>query len=338
MSRLSVYFTAPKEVSVVEEKLPVLEADQVMVRTLISAISPGSEMLLYHGEFPQDIPVDQNLPALAGEFTYPLKYGYSAVGEVVEVGGGINSTWRHRFVFAFQPHTSYFVTNPETLLPLPEGITPEEAVFLPNMETALNFLMDGAPMIGEGVIVFGQGIVGLLTTALLSKYPLGELITLDRYKFRRSLSIELGAQIAFDPEQPDTQPKLLAALPDGADLCYELSGTPETLNQAIKITGYNGRVVIGSWYGSKRAALDLGGHYHRSRIRLISSQVSTIAPHLQGRWTKTRRFKLAWEMIEKIRPSRFITHRLPVERASQAYQLIDQKPEETLQVVFTYQT
>ena len=97
-------------------------------------------------------------------------------------------------------------------------------------------------------------------------------------------------------------------------------------------------MVIGSWYGGKRADLDLGGHFHRSRIRLISSQVSTIAPDLRGRWTKARRFNLAWEMIKKIQPSRFITHRLPVERASEAYQLIDQKPEESVQVVFTYQT
>lgn len=338
MSSLSVYFTAPKKVSVVEDELPAMEAGQVMVQTLFSAISPGSEMLLYHGEFPQDIPLDENLPALAGEIAYPLKYGYCTVGVVVEVGAGVDNTWMERLVFAFQPHTSHFVANPETLLPLPKGLNPEEAVFLPNMETAVNFLMDGAPIIGERVIVFGQGIVGLLTTALLSQYPIAHLITLDRYKYRRAHSLELGAQIALDPGQPDTQRRLLAALPDGADLSYELSGSPEALNQAIKITGYNGRVVVGSWYGSKQAALDLGGHFHRSRIRLISSQVSTIAPAFQGRWSKARRFDLAWEMIEKIRPSRFITHHLPLERASEAYQLIDQKPGETLQVVFTYQT
>ena len=104
MNRLSVYFTAPEQVSVLEEKLPPLEAGQVLVRTLFSAISPGSELLLYHGDFPQDIPVDKNLPALTGDFAYPLKYGYSVVGQVVEVGAGIDSTWNNRLVFAFQPH------------------------------------------------------------------------------------------------------------------------------------------------------------------------------------------------------------------------------------------
>ena len=338
MKGLSVTFTAPKEVSVVNGELPALGSGQVLVRTLFSAISPGSEMLLYRGDFPQDMPLDENLPALAGEFAYPLKYGYSVVGEVVEAGAGVDSSWVNRLVFAFQPHTSHFITDPEALLPLPEDLNPEEALFLPNMETAVNFLMDGAPMIGERVIVFGQGIVGLLTTALLSQYPLADLITLDRYELRRSSSLTLGAHICLDPGQPEAQERLLATLPDGADLSYELSGAPGALNQAIAITGYNGRVVIGSWYGGKRADLDLGGHFHRSRIRLISSQVSTIAPDLQGRWTKARRFNLAWEMIKKIQPSRFITHRIPVERASEAYQLIDQKPEESVQVVFTYQT
>jgi len=338
MKGLSVSFTAPKGVSVVEGELPALGSGQVLVRTLFSAISPGSEMLLYRGDFPQGIPLDENLPALAGEFTYPLRYGYSVVGEVVEAGAGVDSSWVNRLVFAFQPHTSHFITDPEALLPLPEDLNPKEALFLPNMETAVNFLMDGAPMIGERVIVFGQGIVGLLTTALLSQYPLADLITLDRYELRRSSSLTLGAHICLDPGQPEAQERLLATLPDGADLSYELSGAPGALNQAIAITGYNGRVVIGSWYGGKRADLDLGGHFHRSRIRLISSQVSTIAPDLQGRWTKARRFNLAWEMIKKIQPSRFITHRIPVERASEAYQLIDQKPEESVQVVFTYQT
>lgn len=338
MKGLSVSFTAPKGVSVVEGELPALGSGQVLVRTLFSAISPGSEMLLYRGDFPQGIPLDENLPALAGEFAYPLRYGYSVVGEVVKAGTGVDSSWVNRLVFAFQPHTSHFITDPEALLPLPEDLNPEEALFLPNMETAVNFLMDGAPMIGERVIVFGQGIIGLLTTALLSQYPLADLITLDRYELRRSSSLALGARICLDPGQPEAQERLLAILPDGADLSYELSGAPGALNQAIAITGYNGRVVIGSWYGGKRADLDLGGHFHRSRIRLISSQVSTIAPDLQGRWTKARRFNLAWEMIKKIQPSRFITHRLPVERASEAYQLIDQKPEESVQVVFTYQT
>ena len=121
------------------------------------------------------------------------------------------------------------------------------------------------------------------------------------------------------------------------DLCFEVSGAPEALEQAIAVTGFAGRVVIGSWYGQKRAALDLGGRFHRSRIRLISSQVSTLAPALSGRWSKARRFELAWEMLRQVRPSRWITQRFPVEQADEAYRLIDQRPGETIQVLLTYQ-
>ena len=122
----------------------------------------------------------------------------------------------------------------------------------------------------------------------------------------------------------------------GADLSYELSGNPLALDQAIAVTGFNGRVVIGSWYGQKHADLNLGGRFHRSRIRLISSQVSTVAPEWSGRWNKSRRLHVAWEMLQSLRPVHLITHRFPLEQASQAYALLDQHPQEAIQVLFTY--
>jgi threonine dehydrogenase-like Zn-dependent dehydrogenase len=217
---------------------------------------------------------------------------------------------------------------------LPEDITPEQAVFLPNIETAVNFVMDGAPLIGEEVAVFGQGIVGLLTSALLGRFPLGRLITLDNYPLRRRISVELGAHASFDPADMDQARSLIGG---GVDLCYELSGSPEALDQAIAFTGYGGRVIIGSWYGTKPASLDLGGRFHRSRIRLVSSQVSSLSPELSGRWTKARRFATAWEMLKSIQPSRLITHKIPFADAGEAFRLIDQEPAQALQVVLTYE-
>ena len=125
-------------------------------------------------------------------------------------------------------------------------------------------------------------------------------------------------------------------MPGGADLTYELSGAPQALNLAISLTGFTGRVVIGSWYGQKRADLDLGGYFHRSRIRLISSQVSTLSPELSGRWSKARRFELAWEMISQVNPEQWITQRFPLDRAAEAYRLLDERPHETIQVMFDY--
>jgi 2-desacetyl-2-hydroxyethyl bacteriochlorophyllide A dehydrogenase len=336
LANRALYFTNPRQVSVREEALPDIGGQQVLVQTALSAISSGTESLIYRGEFPEEIALDENIAELSGAFAYPLKYGYSVVGRVAGVGAEVSREWEDRVVLAFHPHESHFVANPDTLLPLPEGISKEDAAFLPNMETAVNFLMDGTPLIGENVTVFGQGIVGLLTTGLLARFPLAGLLTVDQHPLRRQVSQELGAKACSSPEETDLQTALQECMPDGADLTYEVSGSPAALDQALHATGFGGRIVIGSWYGSKRANLNLGGRFHRSRIRLISSQVSSIAPELDGRWTKNRRIDVAWEMIRQLKPSRLITHRFPIDRAADAYQLLDRNPGETVQILLTY--
>jgi alcohol dehydrogenase len=127
---------------------------------------------------------------------------------------------------------------------------------------------------------------------------------------------------------------MLQQEPQGADLTYELSGNPAALDQAIAATGFSGRVVIGSWYGQKRVDINLGGRFHRSRIRLISSQVSTLA-QVERRWSKARRLQVAWWMLEQVQPARLITHRFPLAQAAQAYAMLDQHPEEAMQVILT---
>jgi threonine dehydrogenase-like Zn-dependent dehydrogenase len=209
------------------------------------------------------------------------------------------------------------------------------------METAVNLLMDGQPAIGERVVVFGQGVVGLLTTALLAQFPLSRLITLDSYPSRRERSLALGAHASLDPGAPDIQERLHQLLEaeevcDGADIAFELSGNPQALDQAIAVTGFDGRVVIGSWYGKKEVKLNLGGRFHRRRIRLISSQVSTIDPQWSGRWDKKRRWQVALRMIEKTNPASLITHRFPINQAAGAYKLLDRSPAEAVQVILTY--
>jgi 2-desacetyl-2-hydroxyethyl bacteriochlorophyllide A dehydrogenase len=333
MKRLAVYFTAPRKVELREEPLPSPGVGQVVVETLVSAISPGTELLFYRGLAPTDLPVDETIAALAGTGRFPLKYGYSVIGRVMETGTDVSADWQGRLVFGFNPHESHFVAALADLMPVPPALSPEEAAFLPNMETAVNFVMDGQPLIGEQVVVFGQGVVGLLTTALLAQFPLARLVTLDRYALRREKSLALGAHASLDPADV---PQLRKLLPDGADLTYELSGNPAALDQAIAVTGFNGRVVVGSWYGQKQARLNLGGRFHRSRIRLISSQVSSIAPEWTGRWTKSRRFQIAWHLLEQVRPAPLVTHRFPMERAVEAYALLDDHPEQAIQVMLTY--
>lgn len=342
MQRFSLFFTGPRAVEVRTEDMPPLAADCVRVATLVSAISAGTELLLYRNQMPQGMALDATIEALAQEeIAYPMKYGYAAVGRVEAVGAEVDAAWRDRLVFAFQPHESHFDSRPTNLLPLPADIAPETAVLLPNMETAVSFMMDAQPMIGEQVAVFGQGVVGLLTTALLAQLPLASLVALDGYALRRDWSLRLGAHAALDPADAATPARLPALLMGerpyrGADLSLELSGSPAALQQAIDATGFGGRVLVGSWYGRKPTTLNLGGHFHRSHMRLISSQVSYIAPQWHGRFTKARRLQTAWNMLARHHPERLITHRFDIRQAAAAYALLDQRPGDALQVVLNY--
>jgi 2-desacetyl-2-hydroxyethyl bacteriochlorophyllide A dehydrogenase len=339
--RVSLYFTAPGRVEIRDQALPPLAPEEVLVETMCSAISPGSELLVYRGLFPDDLPVDETIPALKCPFRYPARYGYSTVGRVISRGSDVAPAWENRLVFSFHHHENCFPADPAELHPLPPDISPEEALFLPTLETAVNFMMDGRPMIGEQAVVFGQGIVGLLTTALLGYHPLARLITLDREELRRRFSLEAGADTSLDPQEPGTMTALATHLRspegrEGADVVYELSGAPEALEQALAVTGFSGRIIIGSWYGKKTAHLNLGGRFHRNRIRLISSQVSTIDPESTGRWTKSRRRDTAWSILKRVDPVRFVTHRYPFERAAEAYACLDQNPGACVQAILTY--
>lgn len=330
----TLFFVAPYQTEVREIELPALKENEVLVETVVSAISAGTEMLVYRGQFLREA-VDSN-DAFSSNLQYPLAYGYACVGKIREIGKQVDRLWLDKTVFAFQPHTSCFITTPGLLIPVPERLPPETACFLPNMETAVNFVQDAAPILGERVLVLGQGIVGLLTASLLKEFPLEVLVTADNYELRRNTSLEMGCSASLDSSQTNFREQAATLLKPGADLTFELCGSPSALNDAIGLTRFSGRVVIGSWYGDKKAAIDLGGTFHRSRIKLISSQVSTISPDLSGRWDKSRRFEVAWEALEKIKPEKWITHRFSVDEAGKAFDLLDKKPQNAIQVIFVY--
>ena len=324
----AVFFVAPNQVETQIEEIPVPQRGEVLVKTAVSAVSAGTELLLYRGLMPPDIALDETIEVLDGGMEYPLKYGYAATGQITACGDGVDPQWHGRFVFAFQPHQTHFCAPLTDLHPIPEGISPEDAVFLPNMETAVSFVMDGQPVIGEQVLVLGQGVVGLLTTALLSQFPLANLITVDGSEARRKWSAQMGANRSIDVGGTADIPPV--------DLCYELSGNPAALNSAIEHTIFSGRIVIGSWYGQKEARLNLGGRFHRQHLQLISSQVSHLHPQWGGRWDKGRRLNTAWDMIRKIRPSRLITHRFDIDQAPQLYSMLAAEGQTAVQTIFQY--
>eukprot|EP00741_Cyanophora_paradoxa_P023729 tig00021616_g22920.t1 len=343
MDASELWFTGERSLEIQSVRLPEPGPGQVLVKAVVSAISSGTELLVYRQQVPTDMSVDSTLESLGSEaFKYPLKYGYSMIGRVARVGEGVSELKAGDVVFSFQPHQSAFVAEAASLQRVPEGVAPEDAAFLPNMETAVNFIHDGRPALGEQVAVFGAGVVGLLTTALLARFPLASLVAVDGIEARRAAALAAGATAALAPEAPAGA--LQGALRGGrdyagADLAYEVSGAPAALDAAVAACGYSGRLVIGSWYGQKKVTLNLGGAgFHRGHLQLISSQVSSIPPELSGRWSKARRFGAAWEALREVRPAgRFVTHRVPFARAAEAYRLLDERPCECIQVLLTYE-
>jgi len=327
MTGKALYFTGPESVAVREQPIPDPGPEEVRVHTEYSGISPGSELLVYRDELSSELVVDETIDSLDGTFSYPLQYGYAAVGRVTAVGEAVDDAWLDRRVFAFNPHESHFLADPETLVPT--TLPPEAAIFTPNAEAAVNFVMDARPRIGARVMIFGQGPVGLLTTALLSSFPLAELLTVDRCARRRSLSESLGADRVLSPDELDS-------IEDRVDITFELTGNPAALDEAVDATGYAGQVIIGSWYGNKPVQLDLGERFHRSHVRLRSSQVSRIDPDHADRWDKDRRMDLVQSRLAEVDLSALLTHEIAIDDAAEAYRLLDERPDEAVQVALTY--
>ncbi len=330
MSERGLFFTGERTVECRSVDVAPPAAGEVRVETAVSAISAGTELLVYRNEMPADRPLDATIDSLSDDFSYPLQYGYAAVGTVVETGPDVSETWLGRTVFAFEPHQTQFRTTVDSLIVLPETLSPAAGSLYPTVETATNLVLDSNPRLGEEVVVFGAGVIGLCTTRLLSEFPLADLAVVEPLATRREAALELGADRAIDPETAGDQ------LGD-VDLVLELSGQPDALNDALEAVGYDGRIVVGSWYGTKRKPIDFGTRFHRNRVEIISSQVSTIDPTLRGRWDTDRRTACALEWLERLEAPQLISHRVPFEDAASAYGRLDSTPETALQVVLTYE-
>jgi 2-desacetyl-2-hydroxyethyl bacteriochlorophyllide A dehydrogenase len=350
MNRKSLYYLNPFKIGIKTEKVAEPAADEVLVESLYSAISAGTEMLFYRGNHPPRLELDTHIHSLKQKIQYPFKYGYAIVGRIIKTGSQLDSALLGKHVFSFHPHESHFTATSGEFLILPDNLSLKTCLFFPFCETAINLLLDGQPLIGEDVLVIGQGIIGLLTTALLKSFPLHTLITLDKLPFRRTYSTNMGADLcleSYDRETSSEQKnkelneKIETFLKTrgndrGLDLIYELSGDMNALNLACQLASFSGRIIIGSWYGTKGGTLELGGTFHRKRVQIKSSQVSTLSPEITGRWDKTRRNFITWKTLGTLQPESFITHTIPFESAETAYHLIDTQAEPTLQVVLKY--
>jgi 2-desacetyl-2-hydroxyethyl bacteriochlorophyllide A dehydrogenase len=283
-------------------------------------------MLVFRGQVPEEFELD--LPTLRGAFGFPIKYGYASVGRVVEVGAQVGGLGVGDVVFVHHPHQTEYVVPAAMPIRLPPHLDPSLGVFLANLETATNIVLDAAPRLAERVVVFGQGVVGLLITQLVKRTGVSHLAVVDPIPRRRQLAERLGADVAYAPS--------VSLRGMDFDVAIEASGNVNALDQALGSVAFGATVVVCSWYGTKPVPLLLGGPFHRRRLRIVSSQVSTIDGALQPRWSRERRMTVACDLLATLDLDSLISHRVPFEQAAEAYRLVDERPDETVQVVLTY--
>jgi 2-desacetyl-2-hydroxyethyl bacteriochlorophyllide A dehydrogenase len=270
----ALWYEAPGRADLRDAALREPGSGEALVRTLFSAISRGTERLVFEGRVPASERERMRAPLQEGDFPFPVKYGYCAVGRVE----ARPADWLGRSVFALHPHQNAFVAPLDLLTLVPEGVPPRRAVLAANAETALNALWDAGAGPCDRVSVIGGGVVGLLAGWLAARLPGANVTVVDTDPSRRHVAEALGLRFAHPADAPGE-----------CDLVLHASGTAAGLEVAIASAGMEATVVELSWYGEGHVAVPLGGAFHARRLHLLSSQVGQVAPSRRPRWTHARR-------------------------------------------------
>jgi NADPH:quinone reductase-like Zn-dependent oxidoreductase len=258
------------------------EPGEVLVRTLVSGVSRGTETLVFRGGVPQDQYAVMRAPFQEGDFPGPVKYGYLSVG-VVEKGP---PSLLGRTVFCLYPHQTAYVVPAEAVTAVPDGVPPQRALLAGAVETGVNALWEVPPLIGDRVSVVGGGMIGCCVARLLARIPGVQVTVVDVDGARADVVAALGADFA----QP-------ADAVGGRDLVMHASATSAGLQLSLDLLAAEGTVVDLSWYGDTEVHLSLGGAFHSRRLGIRASQVGTVAATRRGRRSSGDRIALALDLL-----------------------------------------
>jgi NADPH:quinone reductase-like Zn-dependent oxidoreductase len=256
--------------------------DDVLVRTVCSGVSRGTETLVFRGAVPPAQYAAMRAPFQEGDFPAPVKYGYLNVGAVEEGPPEL----RGRTVFCLYPHQTAYVVPASAVTVVPEDVPPARAVLAGTVETAINALWDAAPLLGDRVAVVGAGMVGCCVARLLSEFPAVRVVLVDVDAGRAEVAAALGVDFAL----PDDAPGDL-------ELVVHASATSAGLQRSLELLAPEGTVIDLSWYGDEEVRLSLGGAFHSRRLGIRASQVGALAPARAGRRTTAERLALALDLL-----------------------------------------
>jgi threonine dehydrogenase-like Zn-dependent dehydrogenase len=281
---------SPGRAAIVDVALPEPGPDDVVVRTLHSGVSRGTETLVFRGEVPPSQYALMRAPFQTGDFPGPVVYGYLAVG-VVEDGPGAGRT-----VFSLHPHQDRFVVPAAMAIDVPADVPPGRAVLAGTVETAVNALWDAAPRVGDRIAVVGAGMVGASVAAVLAGLPGARVELVDVDPSRAAVADALGVGFAT----PD-------AAAGECDLVLHASATEAGLARSLELLGDEGEVVEMSWYGERAPRVPLGEAFHSRRLAIRASQVGRVAPARRPRWSLSDRLGLALRLLADPRFDALIT-------------------------------
>jgi threonine dehydrogenase-like Zn-dependent dehydrogenase len=275
-----------------DESLLPPAAGDVVIRARFSGVSRGTELLVFEGRVPDTEHARMHAPFQVGAFPFPVKYGYSSVGQVVEGPRELAG----KSVFCLHPHQTRYVVPAGAVVPLPDGVPEARAVLAANMETALNGVWDAEVSAGDRVAVIGAGVVGSLVAYLAARHPGTEvdLIDVDPSKAHVARALGVSFRLAGDAR-------------GDADVVIHASGAPDGLRTAIDLAGDQSTIVELSWFGASNATLPLGGAFHSRRLRIQSSQVGSVPPRRRPRWTNRRRLAVALGLLTDDRLDALVT-------------------------------
>jgi 2-desacetyl-2-hydroxyethyl bacteriochlorophyllide A dehydrogenase len=324
----ALQFVAPYLVELADVVVPEPGVGDVLVRSEFSGISGGTEMLAYRGELNSSIPRDETLGALAGTFEYPFTYGYSAVGTVEVSRSDIREGDR---VFAFHPHQTRFTVSATDVVPVGDH-DPRAATLFPLVETALQISLDADIRYREVAAVLGLGPVGILTAIMLTRSG-ADVLASDPKPWRRAAAQVCGLEAL----SPDSLGDAVHALTSdrGADVIVEATGNPNALGESLGLLSNEGVAIVASWYGTKPVTLPLGAEFHRRRLEIRSSQVSTLGGRA-GRWDRLRRLETTRALLPELPLSLLSSHTFPLEKAPDAYAALDRGDDGVVHVALSY--
>ena len=276
------WVAAPGHGEIRTQQLRSPSGTELLIRTRCSAISRGTEGLVFRGEVPESEWQRMRCPFQEGEFPAPVKYGYSAVG-IVEEGP---PEMVGRRVFCLHPHQDRFIVPTDAAFQIPDGVPDRRATLAANMETAVNGVWDARPGPGDRIAVIGAGVVGCLVATLMARLPGAEVELIDTDPARKEIAAALGCRFATPA----------MASPE-ADLVVHASGSAAGLTTALTLAGFEATVLEMSWYGTRAVPLALGGAFHSRRLSLRSSQVGTVPAARRQRWSHRRRLTLALALL-----------------------------------------